>query len=156
MLGIYLLLLVSFVCRNILRGVIKNHLSWLKQPWAGSLMIRCGRFLVIRGLILVNDVQKTRGSLRLNIFSGWCRCNDPFLEHISHRCTVIFRHYSGLMMLFQMIQRTMIVLPSRHYLCQVKQFEILRLKVELWPHQIIPVPFVGLRELHLIYLVLDH
>jgi hypothetical protein len=55
-----------------------------------------------------------------------------------------------------MIQRTMIVLPRCHYLCQVEQFEILRLKVELWPHQIIPVPFVGLRELHLIYLVLDH
>ena len=50
----------------------------------------------------------------------------------------------------------MIVLPRCHYLCQVEQFEILRLKVELWPHQIIPVPFVGLRELHLIYLVLDH
>ena len=39
MLGIYLLLLESFVSWYILRGVIKNHLSRLKQPLSGPFIV---------------------------------------------------------------------------------------------------------------------
>jgi len=60
------------------------------------------------------------------------------------------------MMLFEVIQCRVIVLPSGHNLCQVEQFEILCLEVELRTHQVIAVSLVSLRELHLVDLILNH
>jgi hypothetical protein len=60
------------------------------------------------------------------------------------------------MMFFEVIQSRVIVLPSGHNLCQVEQFEILCLEVELRTHQVIAIPLVSLRELHLVDLILNH
>ena len=59
-------------------------------------------------------------------------------------------------MFFEVIERAVIVLTRGHLLCEVEQLEVLGLKVELRAHQVVAVPLVGLRELHLVYLVLDH
>lgn len=154
--GVYLLLLISFVCCGILGSVLKNHLSRLKQPWTHPLMIRSRRLLMIRRLILVNDVQKTCGPLRLNVFAGRCRGYNSFFEHIRHRCVVIFRHHSWLVMLFEVIQSRMIVFSGCHLLSQVMQLQVLRLEIELRSHQIIPVSLISQWEFNLIYFVLDH
>jgi len=60
------------------------------------------------------------------------------------------------MMLFEVIQSRVIVLPICHYLCQVEQFKILCLEVELRSHQVIAVSLVILRELHLVDIILNH
>ena len=60
------------------------------------------------------------------------------------------------MMFFEVIECRVIVLPSCHYLCQVEQFEILCLEVELRSHQVIAISLVSLRELHLVDLILNH
>jgi hypothetical protein len=60
------------------------------------------------------------------------------------------------MMFFEVIQSRVIVLPSGHNLCQVEQFEILCLEVELRTHQVVAIPLVSLRELNLVDLILNH
>ncbi len=99
MLWIYLAMLVSFVSCRILWGVLENHLARREQTTANTLMIGSWWLMMHTILILVYNVEKPCRALRLDVVTRWGGSYNAFLDKIHHWGTVIFGHYSRLVML---------------------------------------------------------